>query len=137
MSYTIHLRIESANDDLSIVEQAVWHYANGGTWSSRENHHHLTMGGSGTSGLLRIQTTSGELFSVVVGVHNYAPWGDVQVNLAPGDTGVKLNPEYYAGGRLSAEAHKEIARTTSGGHTVSLTFDAVEGHQISAVLHYH
>ncbi|KAL2816606.1 fungal fruit body lectin [Aspergillus cavernicola] len=136
MSYTINVRFESESDALTVVEKTCWHYANGGLWTENEGHHHLTMGGSGTSGMLRFKTTSGELFSIIVGVHNYAPWCDVQVNLVGHDTGVKLNPEYYGGGRLSAEAHKEIERTTSQGHHVKLHFHQIEGHNISAVLHY-
>ncbi|KAL4869925.1 hypothetical protein BDV12DRAFT_167083 [Aspergillus spectabilis] len=137
MSYTITVTIvNDAADDLSVVEKTCWHYANGGTWKEHNGREILTMGSSGTSGILRFQSPSGELSTVVVGIHNWQPWCDAQVDLATNDTGVKLHPEYYSGGRLSGEAHREIQRTSSKGTHVKVFFDAVEGHQISAVVQY-
>ncbi|KAL4779267.1 fungal fruit body lectin [Aspergillus varians] len=137
MSYTISLNIRNdTTESLAVVEKTCWYYANGGIWTEHGSNHALTMGGSGTSGILRFRSDSGELFTAIVGIHNYNPWGDVQVDLAGGDTGVKLNPEYYSGGRLSGEAHSEIQRPTSKGRNVKLYFDAREGRQVSAVLHY-
>ncbi|KAF8256994.1 Cytolysin/lectin [Lactarius quietus] len=47
-----------------IVEKTVWIYANGGTWDEAYGYQVLKMGGSGTSGSLRLQSDSGESFVV-------------------------------------------------------------------------
>ncbi|MFD9359892.1 hypothetical protein [Streptomyces sp. NPDC060031] len=36
-----------------VQERTVWHFANGGEWHFNSGEHQLSMGGSGTSGLLR------------------------------------------------------------------------------------
>ncbi|KAL3465722.1 fungal fruit body lectin [Aspergillus heterothallicus] len=126
MSYTITvIVVNTTGNALSIVEKASWHYGGGGTWAEHDGQHTLTMGSSGTSGSLRFQSSNGELFNVVVGVHNYHPWGDVQVDLVGHDTAVKLLPEYYSGGRLSGEAHRDIKRTSGKGTNVRVLFDAI------------
>ncbi|KAL2828555.1 fungal fruit body lectin [Aspergillus pseudoustus] len=139
MSYTITvIVVNTTSTALSIVEKASWHYGGGGTWSEHDggSQHTLTMGSSGTSGSLRFQSANGEFFNVVVGVHNYAPWGDVQVDLVGHDTAVKLLPEYYSGGRLSGEAHRDIKRTSAHGTNVRVLFDAVPAleHKLFAVV---
>lgn len=58
------------------------YYANGGTWTEEKSDKFvLEMGGSGTSGMLRIKVSSGNTFSVIVGYHNYKFWCDAQVDL--------------------------------------------------------
>lgn len=123
MTYKLEVKIvNNTNDALTVVEKTCWYYANGGTWT--ENNV-LEMGGSGTSGMLRIKASSGHTFSVIVGFHNYNPWCDAQVDLRDDDTAVKLHPEYYNGGRLSEEAHSLVSRTTSTGRTVKVQIQAL------------
>jgi hypothetical protein len=122
MTYILPVAIVNNTDDvLKVVEKTCWYYANGGTWTDDNSHNLvLEMGGSGTSGMLRIKAGSGHTFSVIVGFHNYEFWCDAQVDLPDDDTAVKLHPEYYSGGRLSQEAHGDIKRTTSTGKTVEV-----------------
>ncbi|KAG1721744.1 lectin 2a [Suillus lakei] len=99
MSYTITVRIvdASAGDPgFTLVEKTVWHYANGGTWSNTDSIETLVMGGSGTSGVLRFRNGTGEEFLVTLGIHNYKRWCDIVTDLAPGDTAMKIQPEYYS-----------------------------------------
>ncbi|KAF7159507.1 hypothetical protein CNMCM5623_004845 [Aspergillus felis] len=138
MSYTIRLTIRnSTSDTLTVVEKTCWYYANGGIWTEQDCQYVLSMGGSGTSGILRFKSSSGETFTAILGIHNYKPWCDVQVNLRDDDTAVKLLPEYYNGGALSGEAHGEIFKGTCHGKWVGITFDKADGHELSAVLHYY
>ncbi|GES64510.1 hypothetical protein ATEIFO6365_0008058000 [Aspergillus terreus] len=123
MIYKLGVQIfNETNESLRVVERTCWHYANGATWT---DDNVLEMGGSGTSGMLRIKTSSGDTFSVIVGFHNHNPWCDAQVNLEDHDTAVKLHPEYYNGGRLSGEASTGVNRTTLKGGTVKVHFRAL------------
>jgi hypothetical protein len=120
MPYTLRVAIVNNTDDaLTVIEKTCWYYANGGAWTEDTgNKLTLTLGGSGTSGMLRIRASSDHTFSVVMGYHDSEFWCDVQVDLNDGDTAVKLHPEYYDGGALSAQACPSVERGTSGGRTV-------------------
>ncbi|KAL6229093.1 hypothetical protein BDW75DRAFT_225701 [Aspergillus navahoensis] len=123
MIYKLEVRIvNNTSDSLAVVEKTCWYYAKGGTWTEDNV---LEMGGSGTSGMLRIKASSGQTFSVIVGFHNDNPWCDAQVDLRDDETAVKLHPEYYNGGRLSGEAHSLVTRTTSTGRTVKVQIQAL------------
>ncbi|RDW74633.1 uncharacterized protein DSM5745_07295 [Aspergillus mulundensis] len=122
--------INNTPETLTIVEKTIWHYANGGIWTEHDpdltlNPHQglfLTMNGSGTSGMLRVRSSSGEFFTVVVGYHNYEFWCDAQVDLEDGDTAMKVHPEYYGSGRLagSASGEKGVKREARGGRAVEV-----------------
>ncbi|KAI0182614.1 fruit body lectin [Xylaria flabelliformis] len=104
MSYTVRVRVRHNKTDayFHIAEMAVWHYANGGSWANSDGVLKLTMGGSGTSGMLRFQTDNGaEPFTVVMGVHNWKPWVHILPDVLPNETTVVLLPQYYAGGKHS------------------------------------
>jgi hypothetical protein len=58
------------------------------------------MGGSGTSRILCFKSSSGDLFTVVVGMHNYNPWRGLLVDLREDDMVLKLHLEYYNGGKF-------------------------------------
>ena len=100
MSYTVNIKVyqQSTQKWHTIVEKAVWNYANGGTWSESNGLQVLKMGGSGTAGTLRFVSETGDAFMVVIGVHNYKPWVDVADNLKTNQTCVSLLPEYYKSG---------------------------------------
>ncbi|KAI0406773.1 fruit body lectin [Xylaria palmicola] len=131
MSYTVRVRARNANNApyFHIAEMAVWHYANGGSWLNSDGVLKLTMGGSGTSGMLRYQTEAGgEPFTVVIGVHNYNPWVHILPDVAPNETCVALLPQYYAGGKHSGvpivtactvhnSANRSLAATFASGGT--------------------
>ncbi|KAL5360129.1 fungal fruit body lectin [Aspergillus floccosus] len=138
MSYTINLSVRnSTSDALAVVEKACWHYANGGTWTEQDGQHVLSMGGSGTSGMLRFKSSSGEIFTIVLGIHNYEPWGDLQVNLRDDDTTAKMLPEYYSGGKYSDRATTGLMNVvTSHGKMLGFVFEETEGHKLSAVMYY-
>ncbi|KAH8428571.1 uncharacterized protein LDX57_006267 [Aspergillus melleus] len=134
MSYTIRVRVTNGTPDtLTVVEKTCWYYANGGTWTEQDGQHVLHMGGSGTSGMLRFKSSSGENFTVVLGIHNYKPWCDAQVKLQDGDTAVKIHPEYYSGGKLSGEDYGTgFIKGTDHLKWVGVSFDQQEGHDLSA-----
>ncbi|KAM7200721.1 Fungal fruit body lectin [Naviculisporaceae sp. PSN 640] len=95
MAYTITVQVYQTNPNafFQVVEKTV--FANG-TWSETNDAHVLSIGASGTSGSLRFVADTGENFIVTLGVHNYAPWGDIVTKLDPvTQTGVKITPEYY------------------------------------------
>ncbi|KAI9041131.1 uncharacterized protein KD926_007401 [Aspergillus affinis] len=138
MAYTIRLSVKNGTpDSLNVVEKTCWYYANGGTWEEQDGQHVLHMGGSGTSGILRFVSTSGDIFTVILGIHNYSPWCDVQVNLQDGDTAAKMLPEYYSGGRLCKEYGNGFMSRTANLRWVGITFDQQEGHELSAELTYY
>ncbi|KAI2612205.1 lectin [Hypoxylon fragiforme] len=102
MSYSIKVRVYQTNTNafFTLVESGCWHYASGGTWDCSSppcsSSLTLSMGGSGTSGMLRFRTEQGkEAFFVAMGVHNYKPWVDVVTGLANDVTCVSALPEYY------------------------------------------
>ncbi|KAK6071019.1 L-lactate dehydrogenase (FMN-dependent dehydrogenase) [Seiridium cupressi] len=94
-------------------QKAVWHYTDGGVWTEEDGTHKLTMGGSGTSGLLRFKTEQGkEAFFVAMGVHNYKPWIDIITGLANDVTGVRALSEYYNGTHAERERSREAQSTS-------------------------
>ena len=115
MSYTTVVRVvDSSDTGFTACEETVWYYANGGTWSDTDGVMTLSMGGSGTSGGLRFKGKSGEEFIVMLGVHNYKRWCDIVVDLAAGDTNLKIQPTYYQEGEGSRSdmLWKQLAELT-------------------------
>ncbi|KAG0696919.1 lectin 2b [Suillus ampliporus] len=134
MSYTIAVRIvdASASDPgFKLVEKTVWHYANGGTWSNTDSIETLVMGGSGTSGSLRFRNGAGEEFLVTLGVHNYKRWCDVVTDLATGDTGMKIQPEYYMDSnprnQMLWKQLADLQRKSAKGTSVEIKYVKEEG----------
>ncbi|GJE97751.1 lectin [Phanerochaete sordida] len=130
MTYTIKVVLWSDVEGLELVESSVWHYANGGTWDlthkgtdTSSPAYTLTMSGSGTSGMLRFKARSGELCAVAVGIHNYAPWSGVAVDLTPGETLQAVHKEFYAGGKRSSPTLKDANATSKTGFVVAVTYD--------------
>ena len=109
MSYTITAQVYQTNPNafFHVVEQTVWKYANGGTWSHNSGAYVLTIGGSGTAGSLRFVSDTGENFIVTLGVHNYKRWGDIVTNLSNDQTGVVITPEYYSNEYPDREKQRE------------------------------
>ncbi|PKX90472.1 uncharacterized protein P174DRAFT_515557 [Aspergillus novofumigatus IBT 16806] len=137
MSYTIRLRIENGTSDtLTAVEKTCWYYANGCTWTEKDGEHVLFMGGSGTSGMLRFKTSSGDFFTVVLGMHNYSPWSGLLVNLQDDDTALKLHPEYYNGGKFSHSAPDAYSPPTAHGKMVWITLQRKDENEVFAALNY-
>ncbi|KIK55803.1 hypothetical protein GYMLUDRAFT_175039 [Collybiopsis luxurians FD-317 M1] len=113
MSYTINVKVYQTNTNafFHIVEQGV--YANGGTWHESNGVHVLTMGSSGTSGMLIFRTEQGkEPFWVVQGVHNYRPWVDIVTNLSDDVTAAKGLAEYYNNTVPGRAQAREAQRTS-------------------------
>ncbi|KAI1157552.1 fruit body lectin [Nemania serpens] len=131
MSYTVRVRIRHNSTDayFRTAEMAVWHYANGGSWADSDGQLTLTMGGSGTSGMLRLQTNNdGEPFTVAIGVHNYAPWVHVLPDVARNETTVVLLPQYYAGGKYSGVPVVPACEVrNSAGRKLAAAFRNTEG----------
>ncbi|KAI9571023.1 lectin [Boletus coccyginus] len=138
MSYSINLHIYQKDPNFgsfSIVEQTVWYYANGGTWSESSGALTLTMGGSGTSGVIRFKSTKGELITVAVGVHNYKRWCDVVTGLKPEETALKINGQYYNnGGRdwVREKQETEHTATSPSGTKVTIKYTVTEGSNLAA-----
>ena len=138
MSYTIHLRVnQTGTDFFGMVEQTVWYYANGGTWTYNNGEMVLTMGGSGTSGTLRFKNASGSLVLVALGVHNYKRWCDIVTDLAPKDTGVAIQPTYYKDGGGDGSRNdmlwkqlSKIEKTDAKGNSFSVNFFKEDGKEL-------
>ncbi|KAJ4211251.1 hypothetical protein NW759_012731 [Fusarium solani] len=114
MPYTIKVRVYQTNTNayFHIVEKGCWHYAKGAEWSEHNGVLTLTMGDSGTSGMLRFKTEQGkEAFFIAMGVHNYKPWVDTVTGLADDVTCVKALPEYY--GNASDRTRSRESQRTS------------------------
>ncbi|KAH9924525.1 lectin 3a [Fomitopsis serialis] len=126
MTYTIHVRIINASPkDFAVVEQTVWYYADGGVWTYADDIRTLTMNGSGTSGVLRFRGSDGEEFLVPLGVHNYKRWCDIVPDLAPGDTAMKVQPEYYnsgARGEMLWKQLEEISKKSAKGTQIDVKY---------------
>ncbi|KAI5781047.1 fungal fruit body lectin [Peziza echinospora] len=139
MSYSITVRLYQTNTNayFSLVEKTVWHYANGGTWATSNDEYTLTMGGSGTSGVLRLQSDTGERVTFALGVHNYKRWCDIVTGLSTSQTGVIINGEYYDA------AHKDRCQarerqldtysvTSTAGRKFTVTYTVKEGNALKA-----
>jgi hypothetical protein len=126
MGYTITVRVTDAtNSGFTIAEKNVWHYANGGSWSDNDSVHTLVMGGSGTSGMLCFKNGAGEKFLVVLGIHNYVRWCDIVTDLGNGDTGTKIQSEYYSDtprGGMLWEQLDQIQKKSAKGTTVDVKY---------------
>ena len=135
MSYVITLHLNTA-ETVQLVESSVWHYANGGTWSECDGEHTLTMGGSGTSGMLRFKPGQGdEAFSVAMGVHNYKPWVDIITGLASDVTCVASLPGYYNGSDATRVKSREAQRVEQSilnaqSRTIAAEYKVAEGHNL-------
>ncbi|KAF8345349.1 lectin [Amanita rubescens] len=139
MSYSIQLRIFQSNPSrglFSLVEETNWDFANGGTWSNTDGVLTLTMGGSGTSGVLRFKSdTTGELITVAVGVHNYKRWCDVVTGLSTSQTALVINGQYYNNGPRSYMREKQLAEynvTSTRGTRVEVIYTVAEGNNLKA-----
>ncbi|KAF6743564.1 fruit body lectin [Ephemerocybe angulata] len=138
MSYSITVRVYQRNPNafFKIVEKGVWHYANGGTWSDKDGVQTLTMGGSGTSGMLRFMTEGGkEAFFVAMGVHNYKRWVDVITGLADDITCVKAMHEYYDNSNPPRAQAREAQRTEISilnlqSRTIAAKYSVAEGNNL-------
>ncbi|EKM54207.1 uncharacterized protein PHACADRAFT_257886 [Phanerochaete carnosa HHB-10118-sp] len=132
MTYTISVRVQS-DTRVQLVESSVWHYANGGTWnfSAAPDSFVLTMAGSGTSGMLRFQLPSGELFAIAVGIHNYAPWSGVAVDIGPSDTLQVVHKEFYAGGPRSSPTLKDSVGNSKSGLSAGVLYNDTESNDKS------
>lgn len=138
MSYTINLSIiDDSGDALTVVEKTCWYYANGGTWIERDGRHILSMGGSGTSGMLRFKSSTGEIFALAVGVHNYAVWCDLLVDMRNEDTIVRVHPTYYDNGprgQMLWNHLRRLEKTTAMGRTLTIDFFRNDSHDLFASL---
>jgi len=141
MSYTIAVRVaDTSVAGFAIVEQSVWHYANGGTWSQANNVLTLSMGGSGTSGGLRFQSSAGdERFTVLLGVHNYKRWCDIVTDLVPSDTNFKIQPTYYQDGVRSRSEMlwkwlSETEKKSSKGTAIRVQYTREEDHKFQVMI---
>ena len=135
MSYSIKARVYQTNTNayFRIIEKGVWHYANGGTWTDQDGVLTLTMGGSGTSGMLRFMTEQGkEAFFIAFGVHNYKPWVDIITGLADEVTCVKALPEYYNDTNPPRAKSREAQRTSQSilnidNRTIAAKYKVADG----------
>ncbi|KAK7436362.1 hypothetical protein VKT23_019210 [Stygiomarasmius scandens] len=137
MTYTITVRIYQTNPNafFQLVEKTIWHYANGGTWTEAHDEHVLTMGGSGTSGLLRFSSNTGEFFTVALGVHNYVRWCDIVPNLPSNQTGCVILPEYYnnqARGHQREKQLESFSVNNATGRQLSVVYTVKEGNDLRA-----
>ncbi|KAM3499654.1 hypothetical protein MY11210_009598 [Beauveria gryllotalpidicola] len=140
MSYNVQVRIYQVDTKcyFYVVEEGVWKYANGGTWEACNGSRKLTMGGSGTSGMLRFKSDgSSEAFVVALGVHNYKPWVDIVTNLANDVTAVSCLPEYYNDQDPARVKAREAQRDkysvkNNQGRTISAGYyPSPEGHNLT------
>ncbi|KAF4612357.1 hypothetical protein D9613_003895 [Agrocybe pediades] len=137
MSYSIALRTYQTNTTAFFhpVEQTVWHFANGGTWSDTDGTKTLTMGGSGTSGGIRFLSNTNEQFIVFVGVHNYVRWCDIAVDPV-GNTATTLNPVYYQKGTPQTAARErqgaKCTATNKLDRVINVEYTVATGNNLKA-----
>ena len=98
----------------------------------KKEHLQLTMGGSGTSGGLRLKSTAGDYVFIVFGINAYQPWVDVVVDLTPGDTGVAVHPTYYGGSRSGIEKKSAALTTDAKGRATLADVWPMEGNAYAA-----
>ncbi|KAF2758636.1 fruit body lectin [Pseudovirgaria hyperparasitica] len=140
MSYTIKVRVNQSSERFRLVESGVWYYANGGTWTVESNEQlTLTMGGSGTSGMVRYMTEAGkEAFFVAMGVHNYKPWVDIVTGLGDDITCVKALPEYYDGSSQRSKSREEQKTSESilnaQSRTIAAEFTSASGQNLELAI---
>lgn len=100
-SYAVHVRVIQTEPSgwWDVVEKTVYHNARGGGWTDcvdeSVGEQTLTMGGSGTSGMLRFKNPKGDQFLVALGVHNYKRWCDIVTDVPLDQTAVDVHPSYY------------------------------------------
>lgn len=132
MSYTLTLHLDTS-EKANLVEFSVWNHANGGTWDigkpidPNRSLFVLTLGGSGTSGMLRFQLSTGELFAIAVGIDNNWGWSGVAVDLLTNQTLAVLHGEYYNDGPRSSPVVRDSSATSKTGQKVSVTYNQVDG----------
>jgi hypothetical protein len=139
MSYSIKVLIYQTNlqnEYFPIVEKTVWNFANGGTWSEVDGTHILKMGGSGTSGALRLLSNKGEGCIITLGVHNYKRWGDIITNLKNDQTACVINPQYYSNNFPDRVKQREAQLTTYEvndlqGRKFSFEYVVAEGNELT------
>ena len=140
MSYNVALRVFQTNPArgfFHIVEQTVWHFANGGTWAEDNTTRTITMGGSGTSGVIRFKSDKNEYITIAVGVHNYKRWCDVVTGLKPEETALLINGQYYNnGGRDFVREKQEVEHTATSpaGTKVTIKYTVTEGNNLAAYI---
>ena len=138
MSYSITLRIFQTNPargHFSLVENTCWNYANGGTWSDTDGILTLSMGGSGTSGVLRFVSDRGERITIAVGVHNYKRWCDIVTGLASNQTALVINGQYYNGGGRDYMREKQLSEykvTSAVGTNYAVVYTVPDGNNLKA-----
>ncbi|KIJ06940.1 hypothetical protein PAXINDRAFT_19857 [Paxillus involutus ATCC 200175] len=138
MSYSIKLQLYQINPSRGYfcpVENTCWNFANGATWSQSQGASLLTMGGSGTSGTLRLLSDKGERIIIAIGVDNQKRWCDVVTGLAPDQTGVVINGEYYNKGKRAYMREKQLAKysvTSAAGTKVEVQFTVSDGKDLVA-----
>ena len=137
MSYNITVQIYQTNPNafFRVVEETVWNYAKGGTWSQVDGAYVLTIGGSGTCGSLRFKSDTDEYFIATLGVHNYKRWGDIVTNLNPSDTGVIITPQYYSDQHRDREKQREAQLVSysvknAKGRNIGFSYSVSEGNNL-------
>ena len=141
MTYTINVRIYQTNTNafFKVVERSS-NLGNGlgsSNWTEANDQHVLTMGVSGTSGMLRLLSNTGEHVTIVLGVHNYVRWVDV---VADGDShlyGGSILQQYYSGVPRDRRAVRERQAAThtctnAKGRRFTVSYSQPEGENLVA-----
>jgi hypothetical protein len=144
MAYSIRINvINNTSDTLAIVEKTTWYYTSSCEWSEFSGGHLLSMGGSGTSGMIRFKSSNGEQIGLVTGVHNYKRWCDLVVNIentgADKSTSMYIHPTYYQPGTNATTREKQLSsvvKTTAKGKRVTAFFYVDDGNNLYAVFTY-
>ncbi|KAG6849709.1 hypothetical protein H0H93_006092 [Arthromyces matolae] len=138
-SYQISVAVFQTNADnhFRIIEQTIYQYGNGGSWSMVDGRHVLRMNDSGTSGTLRFLGDNGEIFIVALGVHNQKRWGDIVSNLQQNQTGVLIHPQYYSDQHKDREEQREkqlasYSVKNAHGRQLSIKYTQAEGQNLAA-----
>ncbi|PTQ26716.1 hypothetical protein MARPO_0528s0001 [Marchantia polymorpha] len=135
MAYTIHVRVIQSKPTAwySIVEKTAWHFALGATWREVDGEQILTMGDSGTSGLLRFENPQGDFFIVAVGVHVYKRCLQKPARLS--------TPTYYPVGNVLGFRYeivqKQLAtmeKKNSKGESIKVNYYKEDGNNLYATI---
>ncbi|KJF60767.1 lectin 1c [Coccidioides immitis RS] len=90
--------VDSTGDEFNVVEESGWHYGNRAQWKKSRAGYILYMGGSGTSGMLQFESSTGETFLLAMGIHSYKRWCNFVVDLEDDATAKDFHPRCYTGG---------------------------------------
>lgn len=109
-------------------------------WTTVDGGFLLSMTKSGNSGIIRFRTTNFETFVVLVGVHNWERWCDIEPDVDVNASAKDIINLYYDASRPQYQKLGLQSPTadvlTSNKNRIRLTYTIKEGHDLAVDLIY-